>query len=68
MPPYQTFLNDARLPELFSWAKWILFFIAPGLMIAVAFYALNLLIDVIRGIFRKDKEENRDDDYEIYKY
>jgi len=67
MPPYQTFLNDERLPQLFGWAKWILFYIAPGLMIAVAFLALNLLIDVIKNIFKKDKEDH-DDDYEIYKY
>lgn len=67
MPPFQTFLNEQNLNTLFDNLEWILFFIAPVVMIYIALATLNPLIDLIKGIFKKNDRDDQDyyydDDY-----
>ena len=65
--PYQSFLSGTNLTTFLGNLKWLLFFIAPGLLIFVAAGALEHLIEVIRGLFSSNDKKD-DDDYDIDYY
>ncbi|ANB59785.1 hypothetical protein [Anoxybacteroides amylolyticum] len=71
MPEFQTFFTPARLDEFWYYVKWLLFYVAPMIMIMAAAGAVSMLITVIRKSFANTdqvgKKEN-DDDYEIRRY
>lgn len=64
--PFQSFLSGSNLTVLLSNLKWILFFVAPVILIAVALDSLGYLINVIKGLFIK--EESNDDDFDYKNY
>lgn len=69
MPDFQTFLNQARTDELWNNVEWLLFYVAPVVLIFIALMSLDHLVDVIRGAFSKAKKDNNDDDdLDIYRY
>lgn len=65
--PFQSFLSGSNLTVLLSNLKWILFFVAPIILIAVALDLLGYLITAIKSIFVKD-EQNDDDDFDYKNY
>lgn len=71
MPPYEAFLSGDNLAKFWDFVKWILFFVAPGILIWVALMAIGHLIEVIKksvaGEANKDSKDD-DDDYDIYHY
>ncbi|WP_378211118.1 hypothetical protein [Anoxybacteroides rupiense] len=71
MPEFQTFFTPARLNEFWYYVKWLLFYVAPMIMIFAAAGAITLLIMMIRKTIANtnqiDQKEN-DDDYEIRRY
>ncbi|HDR8089642.1 MULTISPECIES: hypothetical protein [Bacteria] len=70
IPPYQAFLSGDNLAYFWKIMKWILFLIAPGIMIAMCFPAVEKTIDIIKNIFVKnhDEQEDEKDDYEVRYY
>ncbi|MBU8905572.1 hypothetical protein KH400_03060 [Desertibacillus haloalkaliphilus] len=71
MPSYQTFLSGNRLGDLFTNIRWLLFFVAPIVMIWFAIKAIGLLILTIRKIFDsgdRNRRRDDDDDYDVYHY
>ncbi len=73
LPKWQVFLTPTRQADLFAVMKWLLFFVAPVILIWVALAILPLLIEMIRGIFTDAKRDERgrdkdDDDYDVYRY
>jgi len=73
MPPYQTFLNPENLGIFWGNVKWILFFIAPCIMIWVAIHAVGMLIQVVKKALHEADQEERegkkeDDEIEVYRY
>lgn len=69
MPEYVTFLNDARTAQFWEWVKWILFFVAPIIMIFFAIPIVGLTIQMIKKIFgAAEKQKDDDDDYDVYRY
>lgn len=66
LPEYQSFLNADNMGEFWEIMKWILFYIAPIVMIMFTIKAVSYLIYMIRtSTTKEDKEE---DDYEVYQY
>lgn len=66
MPEYQTFLSGENMEVFWHWIKWLLFYVAPSVMILVALYTGEELVKVIRGVFKKDDDD--EDDYDVYRY
>lgn len=67
MPEFETFLTAERMTIFWDNVKWLLFFVAPIIMIFFASDVLSLLIGVIKktiGI----KTKNDDDDYDVHHY
>lgn len=68
MPEYQTFLNPTNLDTFWGFVKWVLFFVAPTLMIWVAVVAVGHLVGVIRKAMHESDKDDTDDEYDIYHY
>jgi hypothetical protein len=68
MPDYQTFFNATNLETLWSNVKWILFFVAPGVMIWTAIHAVELLISVVRETTTSETDRKDEEDFDIYHY
>lgn len=71
MPEFQTFFTPARLDEFWYYVKWLLFYVAPMIMILAAAGAISLLISMIKKSFANEDEINKrdnQDDYEIRRY
>jgi hypothetical protein len=64
----QTFLTNARMDTLWENFHWILFFVAPVIMIWFALEILPYLVNTIRGAMKESDKEDDDDDYDVYKY
>ncbi|MEH7126016.1 hypothetical protein V7127_22655 [Bacillus sp. JJ1773] len=65
MPAFQSFLSGSNLTAFWDNVKWLLFFVAPVIMIFFGLDAIKLLIKVIRGSVAD--EGNKDDD-DVYRY
>lgn len=68
MPEFQTFLDPANMDTLWENVEWLLFYVAPVVMIYVAIVSIGHLIDVVKNAFSHDKKEETDDEYDIYRY
>lgn len=68
MPEFQTFLSGGNLDEFWYYLKWVLFFVAPIVMIYFAIHAVDHLIGVLKKSLHKADEDDHDDDYDIYRY
>ncbi|HHY22576.1 MAG TPA: hypothetical protein GX525_12035 [Bacilli bacterium] len=68
MPEFQTFLSGSNLDDFWYYVKWLLFFSAPVVMIVFALSAVSHLIDVIKKALKKSDEDEKDDDYDVYRY
>jgi hypothetical protein len=71
MPEFQTFFTPARLDEFWYYVKWLLFYIAPMIMIMAASGAISMLIAMIKKSFANEEQinqKNKQDDYEIHRY
>jgi hypothetical protein len=69
MIEYQTFFTPSRLDEFWLMVKWVLFFVAPGIMIYFAVHAVGWLVHTIRvSLLGEAQKEEKDDDYEVYRY
>ncbi|BDG46415.1 hypothetical protein [Parageobacillus sp. KH3-4] len=71
MPQFQTFFTPARLDEFWYYVKWLLFYVAPMIMIIAAAGAISILIVMIKKSFANAEEINKkdnQDDYEIRRY
>ncbi|USK56372.1 hypothetical protein LIS82_07840 [Cytobacillus solani] len=69
MPAFQSFLSGNNLVAFWDSVKWLLFFVAPVIMIFFGLDALKLLIRVIRGsVTEEGNKDNDDDDYDVYRY
>ncbi|EEK97302.1 hypothetical protein ACS47_04945 [Bacillus cereus] len=69
LPPTHAFLSGENLTQFWKYMKWVLFYIAPGLMIAMCFPAVGKLIEIIKNIFSDDHEkEDEKDDYDVRYY
>lgn len=67
MPEYQTFLDGGNLTTLWRNVRWLLFFVAPIVMIMFAFFSVEHLIDIIKkGTGQKTSEDH--EDYDVYRY
>jgi hypothetical protein len=68
MPDYQAFLSGQNLTEFWNNVKWLLFLVAPIILI---FFATDMVADVVRLIRRSiageaEKEDKDDDDVYYY--
>lgn len=70
MPDFQTFLTPERMDMLFENVHWLLFFVAPLVMIWIAVSMLEPVIKLIKSAFVKEERRSNDDDddYDIYRY
>ncbi|WP_175615921.1 hypothetical protein [Piscibacillus halophilus] len=66
LPSYELFLNAERMDQFWEVLKWVLFFIAPVIMIFVVPDVLQHLVNAIRKGLGIDKEKDDQDD--IYYY
>jgi len=69
LPEFETFLNSERLDQFWEMVRWVLFFVAPVVMIFFAVDLINWVVNAVKraaGINKKDDDD--DDDYEIYRY
>jgi hypothetical protein len=66
MPEFQTFFTPDRLSDFWYYVKWVLFFVAPGVMIWLAAEAVSKMIGVIKSALHKNKDD--EDDYDVYRY
>ncbi|MEC3127231.1 hypothetical protein P9Z75_26955 [Bacillus tropicus] len=69
LPDYQSFLSGQRLEDFWQIVKWLLFFVAPVVMIVFALNVLSefyqMIVKVVRG---SNEEKESADDYEVYHY
>ncbi len=63
LPQYTSFLNADNMGEFWKILKWVLFYIAPIIMIWFAIHAVTELIARI-----KSSVSGEDEDREIYYY
>lgn len=67
LPPYVTFLDSQNMAFLWDVLKWILFAVAPMIMIWVAIQMVGHLVGVVKGTIDDDEEYERrrpyDDDW-----
>ncbi|MBP3040573.1 hypothetical protein J9303_13865 [Bacillaceae bacterium Marseille-Q3522] len=72
MPEYQSFLSGQNLIDFWNQVKWLLFFVAPIVLIFFAVDIIQILVRVIKGQILdesvKSKRDDEDDDYDIYRY
>lgn len=72
MPEFQTFFTPARLNEFWYYVKWLLFYVAPMIMIMAAAGAIIKVLEMMKKSFANTEEigkkDNEDDDYEIRRY
>ncbi|KIQ93622.1 hypothetical protein LH47_02303 [Anoxybacillus thermarum] len=71
MPEFQTFFTPARLDEFWYYVKWLLFYVAPAIMIMAAAGALSMFIAMMKKSFANTKqidESENNEDYEIRRY
>ncbi|AXM89722.1 hypothetical protein B379_11535 [Anoxybacillus ayderensis G10] len=71
MPEFQTFFTPARLNEFWYYVKWLLFYVAPAIMIVAAAGALSMFIAMLKKSFANTKQIDKSDqneDYEIRRY
>ncbi len=72
MPEFQTFFTPSRLNEFWYYVKWLLFYVAPVIMIVAAAGALSMFISMIKKSFANtkkiDESDQNDKDYEIRRY
>ncbi|GGJ63401.1 hypothetical protein GGR02_001403 [Anoxybacillus voinovskiensis] len=71
MPEFQTFFTPARLDEFWYYVKWLLFYVAPMIMIMTAAGAISLLVVIMKKSFANTDQvgkQEKDDDYEIRRY
>ncbi|WP_017187246.1 hypothetical protein [Alkalibacillus haloalkaliphilus] len=67
LPEYQTFLDSENMDSFWEMVRWLMFFIAPVIMIFFAADAIKLLVKAIRKGLGMEKAD-QDDDYDIYRY
>ncbi|WP_046199636.1 hypothetical protein [Bacillus sp. UMTAT18] len=63
LPQYTSFLNADNMGEFWKILKWVLFYIAPIIMIWFAIHSVTELISRIKG-----SVSGEDEDREIYYY
>lgn len=71
MPEFQTFFTPARLDEFWYYVKWLLFYVAPMIMIMAATGAISMLVAIMKKSFANTDQvgkQEKDDDYEIRRY
>lgn len=70
LPEFQVFLTPDRQADLMQTVKWLLFFVAPVVLIMVALAVVPMVVDVIRDTFGQAQKEDKDDDddYDVYRY
>lgn len=70
MPEFQTFLTPENMDKLFGYFHWLLFFVAPLIMIWIALSILDPIIKIIKSAFVKEERNSNDDDddYDFYRY
>jgi len=71
MPEFQTFFTPARLDEFWYYVKWLLFYVAPMIMIMAAAGAISMLVAIMKKSFANTDQvgkQEKDDDYEIRRY
>ena len=68
MPEFQTFLDQNNMDTLIENSRWLLFFVAPVVMLFVGLAVLGLFIDMFKSIFKKANDDDEDDDYDVYRY
>lgn len=68
MPEFQTFLNPENMDKLWNNVEWLLFYIAPIVMIYVAITTIGYLIDVIKKAFKSENKNDEQEEYDIYRF
>lgn len=68
VPPYQTFLDGENMGIFWEYVKWILFLVAPIVMIWVAIELVGRFTKVVKGTVHDEEIRRRrtyddDDDY-----
>ncbi|MFO1442673.1 hypothetical protein KDN24_05525 [Bacillus sp. Bva_UNVM-123] len=67
MPAYEAFLSGENLVKFWEFVKWILFLVAPGVLIWIAVQAIGHLVDVVKKSIAGEANKD-DDDYDVYRY
>lgn len=68
MPEFQTFLTPERMDVFWDNVHWLLFYVAPVIMIWMALVGVHALVKMIRSSFGKNQDEDDEDDYDVYRY
>lgn len=72
LPEIGTFLTTQRLNVFWDYVGVLLKFIAPGVLITVAFFAVGMVLNVAIKAFKKgadnDDKRSKDDDYDMKYY
>ncbi|MDP4086018.1 MAG: hypothetical protein Q8934_15550 [Bacillota bacterium] len=68
MPSYQAFLSGDNLITFWNNVKWLLFLVAPGVLIWISMDAISQLIEVVKKSLLKHDDDDDNDDYDIYHY
>jgi hypothetical protein len=68
MPEYQSFLSGTNLAAFWNNVKWLLFLVAPIIMIFYATDAVALVVGMIRKAIGGQAEKDDDDDDDVYYY
>jgi hypothetical protein len=68
MPDYQAFLSGQNLTDFWNNVKWLLFLVAPVILIFFATDMVAALVGMIRNAIagEADKDDNEDDDVYYY--
>lgn len=67
LPEFETFLTPERVDQFWENVKWLMFFVAPIVMIFFAADIIGSVISMIKKALGIQKEKD-DDDYDIYRY
>ena len=59
LPAYQTFLNSSNMNDFWMILKWLLFFVAPLVMIYVAFELVGWIASLVKKSVTDEDDENR---------
>lgn len=73
VPNIGTFFSTKNMNTLWDFVAVLVKFIAPGIMIVVAFFAVGMTINIAIKAFKKgaddeDEKRNKDDDYDMKYY
>lgn len=72
VPNIGTFFNTRNMNTLWDFVAVLVKFIAPGIMIVVAFFAVGMVLTIAIKAFKKgaddDEKRNKDDDYDMKYY